>query len=145
MDIGRAAALRERVDMNKFSALAKYRTSPLFSERERAALAYVDEATRNKRVSGATFEALRRNFSEAEIVEIPYINALENLYNLINIPLEVEPDGLCAIAQRNEEIRHDTPQKKASRPRVRRRKGRVGIPRSLREVRAASDQWEAIR
>jgi alkylhydroperoxidase family enzyme len=55
---------------NHKRALAEYRTSPLFSERERTALAYVEEATRNKRVSDATFEALRRNFSEEEIVEI---------------------------------------------------------------------------
>jgi AhpD family alkylhydroperoxidase len=114
VDIGRAVALREHVDMNKFAALAEYRTSPLFSERERAALAYVEEATRNKRVSDATFEALRKNFSETEIVEITYINALENFYNLINIPLEIESDGLCAIAQRNEEIRPDTVQKKSA-------------------------------
>jgi AhpD family alkylhydroperoxidase len=114
IDIGRAEALREDVDMNKFSALADYRTSPLFSDRERAALAYVEEATRNKRVSDVTFEALRKNFSETEIVEITYINALENFYNLINIPLEIESDGLCAIAQRNEETRHDTTQKKSA-------------------------------
>lgn len=116
VDIGRAAALREHVDMNKFGALGEYRTSPLFSERERAALAYVEEATRNKRVSDATFEALRKNFSEAEIVEITYINALENFYNLINIPLEIESDGLCAIAQRHEHIRPHTAQEKNAAP-----------------------------
>lgn len=114
VDIGRALALREHADMDKFNALAEYRTSPLFSERERAALAYVEEATRNKRVSDATFEALRKNFSEAEIVEITYINAVENFYNLINIPLEIESDGLCALAQRNEKIRHDPEQKKSA-------------------------------
>jgi AhpD family alkylhydroperoxidase len=114
VDIGQAAALREHVDMNKFSALAEYRTSQLFSERERAALTYVEEATRNKRVSDATFDALRKNFSEAEIVEITYINALENFYNLINIPLQIESDGLCAIAQKKEEMRHDTPQRKGA-------------------------------
>lgn len=30
-------------------ALAEYRTSPLFTDRERAAVAYVEEATRRKR------------------------------------------------------------------------------------------------
>lgn len=114
VDIGRALALREHADMDKFNALAEYRTSPLFSERERAALAYVEEATRNKRVSDATFETLRKNFSEAEIVEITYINAVENFYNLINIPLEIESDGLCALAQKKEEIRHDPEQKKSA-------------------------------
>jgi alkylhydroperoxidase family enzyme len=85
--------------MQKLNSLSEYRTSPLFSGRERAALAYVEEATRNKRVSDATFEELRKHFNEREIVEITWLNAVENYYNLINIPLEIESDGFCAIAQ----------------------------------------------
>ena len=50
-------------------------------------------------VSNATFEALRKHFSEREIVEITWLNAVENYYNLINIPLEIESDGFCAIAE----------------------------------------------
>ncbi len=98
VDIARAMAIRERLGMEKFNALAEYRTSPLFSDRERAALAYAEEATRQKRVSDATFEELRKHFNEREIVEITWLNALENYYNLINIPLEIESDGFCAIA-----------------------------------------------
>ena len=100
VDIGRAMAIRQHLGMERFSALSEYRTSPLFSDRERAALAYVEEATRHKRVSDATFEALRQHFSESEIVEITWLNAVHNYYNLINLPLEIESDGLCAIAAR---------------------------------------------
>jgi alkylhydroperoxidase family enzyme len=99
VDIARAMVIRERLGMEKFNALLEYRTSPLFSDRERAALAYVEEATRHKRVSDGTFEALRKHFSEWEIVEITWLNAVENYYNLINLPLGIESDGLCAIAQ----------------------------------------------
>ena len=99
VDIGQAVAIRSHLNMEKFKALADFRTSPLFSERERAALAYVEEATRNKRVSDATFEELRKYFNEREIVEITWLNAVENYYNLINLPLEIESDGLCALAQ----------------------------------------------
>ena len=98
VDISRAMAVRQHLGTEKFNALSEYRTSPLFSERERAALAYVEETTRHKRVSDATIAALRRHFSEAEIVEITWLNAVHNYYNLINIPLEIESDGLCAIA-----------------------------------------------
>jgi len=28
------------------------------------------------------------------------LHALENYYNLLNLPLGIESDGLCAIAQR---------------------------------------------
>src|SRR5262249_55110542 len=72
VDIARAMAINKHLGMDKFNALLEYRTSPLFSERERAALAYVEQATRQKRVSDATFEKLRQHFSEAEIVEITW-------------------------------------------------------------------------
>ncbi len=100
VDIAKAVALYKHMTMEKFEALPAYRTSPLFSERERAALAYVEEATREKRVSDATFAELQRHFTEREIVEITWLNALENYYNLLNLPLEIESDGLCAIAER---------------------------------------------
>jgi AhpD family alkylhydroperoxidase len=99
VDIAQAMAIREHIEMEKLDGLFEYRTSPLFSDRERAALAYVEEATRHKRVSDATFEELRKHFSEREIIEITWLNAVENYYNLINLPLEIESDGLCAIAQ----------------------------------------------
>ena len=59
----------------------------------------MEEATRNKKVSDGTFEQLRRYFNEQEIVEITWVNALENYYDLLNVPLEIESDGFCALAQ----------------------------------------------
>ncbi len=100
VDIAKAAALYRHMTLEKLEALPSYRTSPLFDARERAALAYVEEATRHKHVSDATFSELQRHFSEREIVEITWLNALENYYNLLNLPLGIEADGLCAIAQR---------------------------------------------
>ena len=101
-DLARAMALRARLTLEKFDALPDYRTSPLFSEGERAALAYAEEATRTKRVSDATFASLRAHFTEREIAEITWVNAIENYYNLINIPLEIDSDGFCAIQQTGE-------------------------------------------
>ena len=100
VDIAKAQAVMAGLGLEKFEALPEWRTSPLFDDRERAALAYVEEATRNRKVSDATFETLRKHFNEREIVEITYLNAIENFYNLINIPLGIdESDGLCAIQQ----------------------------------------------
>jgi AhpD family alkylhydroperoxidase len=99
IDIARSEAVRERIGLEKFNALPDWRTSPLFSDRERVALAYVEEATRSKKVADETFDALRKHFSEREIVELTFLNALENFYNLMNLPLGIEDDGLCALAQ----------------------------------------------
>ena len=100
IDIGKAMAVGYQLDIAKIEALGAYRTDARFSERERAALAYVEEATRNKRVSDETFAALRRHFDDTAIAEITWLCALENYFNLINLPLEIESDGLCAIAER---------------------------------------------
>jgi AhpD family alkylhydroperoxidase len=81
VDIAKALAVQKHMSLDKFQALGEHRTSPLFSDRERAALAYVEEATRNKRVAEATFESLRKHFQEWEIVEITWLNALEDYYN----------------------------------------------------------------
>lgn len=99
IDLARMAAVRSHRDLAKVDAVIDYRTNAKFSERERAALAYVEEATRNKGVSDTTFATLRRHFSEREIVEITWVNAFQNFFNLLNRPLGIGSDGFCAIAQ----------------------------------------------
>lgn len=96
-DLGRAMAMREHLPMEAFAALPEYRTSPLFTASQKAALAYVEEATRYKRVSDATFASLCEHFEAWQIAEITWLNALENYYNLINLPLEIDSDGFCAL------------------------------------------------
>ncbi len=98
LDIAKAQAMRVRPGVvEKIAALAEFRASAKFSARERAALAYVEATTRDKHVSDDVFAALKEHFSDEEIVEITMVNAAENFYNMINIPLEIESDGLCAL------------------------------------------------
>jgi AhpD family alkylhydroperoxidase len=99
LDFGRMMAVKENMNMEKFNALPAYRNSPLFSDKERAALAYVEEMTRNKRVSDGTFDELREYYGDWEIVEITTLTALQNFENLLNIPLAIDSDGLCSIVQ----------------------------------------------
>lgn len=101
VDIGQAIAHSKGISSAKFRALSDYRKSPLFIERQRAALRYVEEATKHKVVSDETFNALRQHFNDREIAEITLLNAIENFYNLINIPLEIESDGLCMLQGRS--------------------------------------------
>lgn len=101
MDLGKSMAIRENLGLKKFNALADFRSSDLFTERERAALSYVEEATRNRKVSDGTFHELQKHFSDVEIAEITWLNAIENYYNLINIPLEIGSDGFCSLAERD--------------------------------------------
>ncbi|MCW5889788.1 MAG: carboxymuconolactone decarboxylase family protein [bacterium] len=97
VDIGRAIALQRGRNLEKLDAVADFRTDPRFTERERAALAYVDEATRRRTVADETFATLRRHFDDREIAAITWINAVENYFNMINVPLGIESDGLCLL------------------------------------------------
>lgn len=99
IDIGRAMVIKEALDEAKFDALEDYRTSPLFSEAERAALDYVTELTQTKQVDPHTFERLAQYFSEREICEIVWLVASEHFYNMTNIGLNIHSDMLCDITR----------------------------------------------
>ena len=88
----------------KLDALDDYRISPLFDERERAALDYATELTATKHVSRATFEAVSRHYYEREICEIVWLVASEHLYNLNNLGLGIGSDGLCQISPSSQAV-----------------------------------------
>lgn len=93
--------IKESMNEAKFNELEDYRTSPLFSEAERAALDYVTELTEEKKVDPTTFARMRRFYSEREICEIVYLTASEHISNLTNIGLNIHSDMLCDLARKN--------------------------------------------
>ncbi|HUI04738.1 MAG TPA: hypothetical protein VLZ77_14460 [Acidimicrobiales bacterium] len=106
MDAARFYALQQSPDdAARFDALEEYRTSPLFSDAERAALDFASELTRNKDVAPATFERLTRFWSEREICDLAWLVASEHLYNMSNIGLNIGSDNLCAVPARPEAVR----------------------------------------
>lgn len=84
-------------DLARFDALPEYKTSPLFTEAERAALDYAAELTSTKRVSPDTFARLARHYSDREICDIVWLVASEHLYNITNHGLNIGSDGLCEL------------------------------------------------
>jgi alkylhydroperoxidase family enzyme len=99
MDIGRSFTIKASMNQAKFDVLAHYNTSPLFSDAERAALDYVTELTKNKKVDSNTFAPLSRYYSERAICEIVWLVASEHLYNMTNIGLNIHSDMLCDISR----------------------------------------------
>jgi alkylhydroperoxidase family enzyme len=97
IDIGRSFTIKASMNQAKFDALADYRTSNLFSEAERAALDYVTELTKEKKVNPETFARMQRHFSERQICEIVWLVASEHFYNMTNIGLNIHSDMLCDI------------------------------------------------
>ena len=70
-------------------------TSPLFNEREKAAIAWSEAITKNTaRSDKPVWENMRRLFSDAEIVEISMASAMFNMINRLNDSFwtELEPE-----------------------------------------------------
>jgi len=97
IDIARSFAIKASMNQAKFDALDEYRSSPLFSDAERALLDYVTELTRDRKVDALTFLRLREFYSEREICEVVWLVATEHVYNMTNIGLNIHSDMLCEI------------------------------------------------
>ena len=99
IDIGRSFTIKASMNQAKFDALEQYGTSPLFTDGERAALDYVTELTKDKKVNPETFARMSRYYSEREICEIVWLVASEHLYNMTNIGLNIHSDMLCDLSR----------------------------------------------
>jgi uncharacterized peroxidase-related enzyme len=85
-----ASSKRAGLTSEDWSAL-KAGDSSRYSEKERAALAYVDKLTRAPHdITDIEFEPLRKHFSEPEIVDIHLLTGLANLTNRFTDPLGLE-------------------------------------------------------
>jgi alkylhydroperoxidase family enzyme len=100
IDIGRSFTIKASMNQAKFDALEQYRTSPLFSDSERAALDYVTELTKHKQVDPNTFARMASHYSERAICEIVWLVASEHFYNMTNIGLNIHSDMLCDLSRR---------------------------------------------
>jgi alkylhydroperoxidase family enzyme len=99
MDATRWYAMKESPEsLARLDALPEYRTSPLFSDAQRAALDYATELTASKTIDPGTFERLTRHYSEREICDIVWLVASEHLYNMTNVGLGIGSDGLCDLS-----------------------------------------------
>ncbi|HMC36533.1 MAG TPA: carboxymuconolactone decarboxylase family protein [Actinomycetota bacterium] len=102
MDISRWATIQASMNQAKFDALEQYPTNPLFTDAERAALDYVTELTKDKKVSPDTFARVSRYYSERAICEIVWLVASEHLYNMTNIGLNIHSDMLCDLGKKKQ-------------------------------------------
>jgi alkylhydroperoxidase family enzyme len=102
MDINAAGGSEAGASPEKIGALANFRASDLFTPAEQVALELAEAATALPHdVSDQLFARLREHYSDAEIVELSYIIALENFRSRFNRTLRVEAQGLyCLVPER---------------------------------------------
>ena len=105
VDINSALVLKRGVDREKLACLENFESSPLFCDRETAALAYAEAVTYSDRQPEARhFDRLREHFSEDAIIELTGLIAFQNMSSKFNTSLGVPPQGFCALpAQSSDE------------------------------------------
>ena len=100
VEINSATVLRRGVDEEKLAALSGFESNPLFSLREKAALAYAEAITYSDRgTTPGHFRRLRAHFDDDAIIELTALVAFQNLSSKFNAALGVEPQGFCTVAR----------------------------------------------
>jgi alkylhydroperoxidase family enzyme len=83
-------ALADGLTLEECDALADWRATKLFSERERAVLAYADTMTRDIKVPDAIFDEVKKHFNAREIVELTVLIGSYNMNARVLVALELD-------------------------------------------------------
>lgn len=93
VDMHSADARKRGETERRLYAVAAWRDTPFFSPRERAALAWTEALTRvsETRAPDEDYEALRAQFSEAEMVNLTLVIGAINVWNRLSIGFRKMP------------------------------------------------------
>jgi AhpD family alkylhydroperoxidase len=101
VDLNSFLGLGRGVAEDRLRALTQSEDSPLFSERDKVALAFAEAATRSdRRVNPQHILRLRKHFDDQAIVELAALIAYQNMSSKFNAALGVPAHGFCAVAGR---------------------------------------------
>jgi AhpD family alkylhydroperoxidase len=91
---GPAYALKEGLTPEQVAAIADWPSSSLFSDDQRALLAYVDAMTRQIDVPDTVFSEVRKHFTERQTVELTMLIGAYNMLTRFLKALRVDPEPL---------------------------------------------------
>ena len=99
VDINAATGLKRGVSEEQFAALDQFETSPLFDERQKAALAYAEAITRTDAgVDEQLMARVKKHFNDDAVIELTAVIAFQNMSSKFNSALDVAPQGFCRVA-----------------------------------------------
>jgi AhpD family alkylhydroperoxidase len=99
VDLNSATVLERGAAREKLEQLELFESSELFTEREKAALAYTEAVTYSDRQpTEEDFNRLRVKFDDDSIIELTGLIAFQNLSSKFNAALGVAPQGFCKIS-----------------------------------------------
>lgn len=94
VDFGSMLQRLDGLDVHRLEDIDEYPTSPLFSDDERAAIAYAEAITTDPHtVTDEQVAELRSRFGDAGVVELTYQIGLENMRARMNAALGITEQG----------------------------------------------------
>lgn len=96
IDVESAEALRAGESARRLGALALWRDSPLFSDQERAALAWTEQLTEmnnNNAAADENYALLSLSFSEKQMVDLTLAIVTVNAWNRMGVGFRRTPCG----------------------------------------------------
>lgn len=97
MDIRHAVGVKAGIPESKLGTLAAFETSPEFTERERAALAFATAIVRDdEAVTDACWARMREHFSEPEAVELVFAVGYQTFASKFAKAFALTPQGFAA-------------------------------------------------
>jgi AhpD family alkylhydroperoxidase len=116
VDINAMTLVKRAGSSAKVEALAQWRTSSLFDERERAVLDYAEAMTGLDGVSEAQFEAMRPWFDDDALVELTGLVAFQNMSAKFNAALDIPAQGFCQLPVQPDAEEQQEPQSQEEKP-----------------------------
>ena len=97
VDFGTMLMRLESLDTERLKHIDEYATSPLFTDDERAAIAYADAMTTDPHnVTDEQVDDLKRRFGEAGVVELTYQIGVENMRARMYAALGITEQGFSS-------------------------------------------------
>ncbi|MCV7017966.1 transposase fusion protein [Mycolicibacterium aichiense] len=94
VDFGQMLMRLEGLDLERLSHIDDYATSPLYTDDERAAIAYADAMTTDPHtVTDEQVDDLRRRFGAGGVIELTYQVGIENMRARMNSALGITEQG----------------------------------------------------
>ena len=92
LDMHAKDLIAEGESTQRLLVLDAWRETPLYTDRERAALAWAEAVTKltNNDVSDEVYETARQQFSEQELIDLTMAVITINSYNRINVAFRVQ-------------------------------------------------------
>jgi AhpD family alkylhydroperoxidase len=105
LDMHTHEARRDGESEQRLYLLSAWQEAPLYSERERAALAWTEAVTlvSETNVPDEVYEAAREQFSESELVNLTLLVATINAWNRLSISFRTVPPTRMAVEGRHEQ------------------------------------------